>query len=78
MEQEEGGGMMEHWKVEDMSVGDIIKIMIINKNSDRNLDGTILSGRIKDLVPKHNMVRLESGWCCHIKDRLLRHEKEER
>jgi hypothetical protein len=63
------------WKVEDMAVGDYISVQIINKHGDRNLDGCILSGKIKDLVLSHNMIRLESGWCCHTKDRLLKHEK---
>ncbi len=63
------------WKVENMEVGDYIEVQIVNKHGDRNLDGGILSGRIKDLVPSHNMVRLESGWCCHTKDRLLKHKR---
>ncbi len=65
--------MKEYWKVSDMKVGDFISIRVINKNGDRNLDGTIISGIIKDLKPSHSMVWLESGWCCHTKDRLLRH-----
>ena len=63
------------WKVEDMEVGDYIEVQIINKHRDHNLDGCILRGNIKDVVPSHNMVRLESGWCCHTKDRLLKHER---
>ena len=59
------------WSLEDVSVGDYIEVQIVNKKGDRNLDGAILRGRIKDIVPAHSMVRLESGWCCHTKDRLL-------
>jgi len=64
------------WRVEDMQVGDFIRVRIINKRGDRNLDGMELSGKIKDLVQSHQMVRLESGWCCHTKDELLEHRKE--
>ncbi len=70
-------GKMKYWNVEDMAVGDIIKVMVVNKKGDRNLDGVIISGRIKDLEPKYDMVRLESGWCCHTKDRLLDHQNKE-
>jgi hypothetical protein len=61
------------WNVENMSVGDYIEVQVINKRGDRNLDGAIIYGKIKDLVPSHRMVRLESGWCCHTKDELLKH-----
>lgn len=57
----------------DVSVGDFIQSRIINKKGDRNLDGCILSGHIKDLVPDFRMVRLDSGWCCHEKDELIEH-----
>jgi hypothetical protein len=63
------------WKVEDMEVGDYISVQVVNKKRDRNLDGAIISGKIKNLVYSYNMVRLESGWCCHTKDRLLKHER---
>ncbi len=64
-----------YWLVEDMNIGDFIKVEIINETGDRNLNKERLSGKIKDLVPSHNMVRLESGWCCHTKDRLIEHRK---
>ena len=63
------------WKVSDMEIGDNIVVQVVNKKGDRNLDGTILRGTIKELVPSHNMVRLESGWCCHVKDKLLKHRR---
>jgi len=63
------------WKVEDMIAGDYISVQVINKKGDRNLDGAIISGKVKDLVPSYDMVRLESGWCCHTKDKLLKHER---
>lgn len=37
------------------------------------MDEVIIRGCIKDIVPDHKMVRLESGWCCHAKDVLRRH-----
>lgn len=64
---------MTDWKVEDMAIGDYISIQVINKQGDRNLDGAIISGIIEGLEPDYNMVRLESGWCCHTKDNLLKH-----
>lgn len=60
------------WSVSDVAVGDYIEVQVINKHGDRNLDGAIIKGTVKDLVPDHKMVRLESGWCCHTKDRLLK------
>jgi hypothetical protein len=63
------------WKMENMGIGDYISVQVVNKRGDQNLDGAIISGKIKDLVPNYDMVRLESGWCCHTKDRLLKHEK---
>ena len=68
----------ERWHVEDTRIGDFIRVQIINKKGDRNLDGMILEGKIKDLVPSHGMVRLESGWCCHTKDLMLEHNRQER
>lgn len=67
----------ERWKVEDTRIGDFIRVQIINKKGDRNLDGAIVEGKIKDLVPSHKMVRLESGWCCHTKDLLLVHARQD-
>ena len=61
------------WKVSDVKVGDFISTKVVNKKGDRNLDGSIIEGKIVELVPSHNMVRLESGWCCHEKDELLEH-----
>ena len=61
------------WKVSDMKVGDYLSTQVINKEGDRNLDGAIIRGTIKELVPSYKMVRLESGWCCHEKDELLEH-----
>ena len=68
---------MKHWEVDDMKVGDYISVQVINKKGDRNLDGVILSGVIMELKPDYKMVKLESGWCCHTKDRLLKHTKNE-
>ena len=62
------------WNLNDVSVGDTIEVVVVNKRGDRNLDGARISGKIRDVVRSHNMVRLESGWCCHTKDRLIRHE----
>lgn len=62
-----------YWKVSDMRVGDFISVQVVNKKGDRNLDGTLIKGTIVELVPSHNMVKLESGWCCHTKDKLLKH-----
>lgn len=67
---------MKYWNVEDMAIGDYISTGIMNKMGDRNLDGAVLRGTIVELVPSHNMVRLESGWCCHTKDKLLEHKKK--
>lgn len=61
------------WKIEGMAIGDYIEVQIINKKGDRNLDGMIKRGTIVELVPSYNMVRLESKWCCHTKDKLLEH-----
>ena len=61
------------WNLNDVSVGDSIEVEVINKRGDRNLDGARIGGTIKDIVESHDMVRLESGWCCHTKDRLVSH-----
>ena len=63
------------WNIEDVSVGDYLSVQTINKKGDRNLDGMITSGKVKDVVSSHRMARLESEWCCHEKDRLLKHIK---
>ena len=68
---------MKNWNIEDMAIGDYIIVQVVNKKGDRNLDGAILRGKIKELEPFYNMVRLESGWCCHTKDKLLKHERRE-
>ena len=61
------------WNLNDVSKGDYIEVQVINKRGDRNLDGVIMFGKIKDIVTTHKMVRLESGWCCHTKDTLVKH-----
>ena len=61
------------WKVSDVKIGDYIKIQIIHKEGDRNLDGFIIAGIVKELDPEYKMVKLESGWCCHEQDELLEH-----
>ena len=61
-----------YWKVEDMAIGDYIEVEVENKKGDRNLDGAIHRGIIVELIPSHNMVRLDSKWCCHTKDKLLK------
>jgi hypothetical protein len=53
---------MIYWNVKDMAIGDYIIVQIENKKGDRNLDGTILKGKIKEL---------------ETKDRLLKHERRE-
>jgi len=62
-----------YWKVEDMAIGDFVEVQVMNKKGDRNLDGMILRGIIKELSPSHNMVKLHTEWCCHTKDKLLKH-----
>lgn len=57
----------------EIGVGDFVRVVVVNKKGDRNLDGTVISGVVKDEVPSHNMLRLESGWCVHAKDRLVEH-----
>lgn len=66
------------WNVEDMEVGDYIVIQIRSKHGDRYLDGCTISGKIKELVPSHDMVVLESGWGCHTTDKLLKHKRGDR
>jgi len=69
------------WSTKDISVGDYVSVQVSNKQGDRNLDGARIYGIVKDVVPEHRMVRLESGWCCHEKDVLLVHrprQKEEK
>lgn len=65
-----------YWKVENMAIGDFIEVQVMNKKGDKNLDGMILRGIIKELSPSHNMVKLHTGWCCHTKDKLLKHVKK--
>ncbi len=63
------------WNLADVAVGDYIEVRIENKQGDRNLDGCVVYGRVKDIVPGHRMVRLDSGWCAHTKDTLIKHTK---
>ena len=65
------------WNLDDVEIGDFIKVQIINKRGDRNLDGAVMKGTIKELVPSHRFARLDSGWCAHTKDILLEHKKKE-
>lgn len=65
------------WKLDDVAVGDFIETQIVSRNRNHPLHGGRVSGIIKEIVPEYNMVRLTSGWCCHTKDILIRHEKQE-
>ncbi len=60
------------WCVSDVAVGDYIEVQIINKKGDRNLDGAVIRGVIKELHPDYKAVEVESGWWCHTKDKLLK------
>lgn len=66
----------ERWHVEDVRPGDYIEVQIENKLGDRYLDGVVLRGTVKELVPDYGMVRLDTGWCAHTKDHLLTHRRE--
>jgi len=60
--------------LDSVSVGDWVEVEIINPHGDRNLDGGILKGTVTEIVGSpHYMVRLDTGWCAHSKDRLLEH-----
>jgi len=61
------------WNLDDVSVGDYVKVEVVNKHGDRNLDGAQMDGIVTELVPSHNMARLDSGWCVHAKDKLVEH-----
>lgn len=63
------------WALDDVAVGDFLRVQTINKRGDRNLDGAIHFGEVAELVPSHDFVKLKSGWCVHTKDRLLEHRK---
>lgn len=65
--------MKRYFSLDGVEVGDYVAVRVENKKGDRNLDGAIIKGKVKDLVPKHSMARLESGWCVHTKDVLLEH-----
>ena len=67
----EGRKVKMSWNIYDVEVGAYIETQVSNKRGGHNLDGAIIKGIIKDIVVTHNMVRLESGWCCHTKDTLL-------
>ncbi len=63
------------WNLEDIAVGDFIKVQVVNKRGDRNLDGMVMQGKVEELVQSHRFARLDSGWCAHTKDILLEHKK---
>jgi len=65
---------MENWSLEGKKPSDRIKVRIVNKNGDRNLDGAILHGIIAEINEKYQFAKLKSGWCCHTKDDLLEYE----
>ncbi len=65
---------MRDWSLDMISIGSLIKVRIINKAGDRNLDGTILSGTVAEIIPSRSMAKLHSGWCVHTKDDLLEHQ----
>lgn len=59
------------WNLSDVEVGDEIKVEVVNKHGDRNLDGCSIFGRVVEKIPSHRMVRLHTGWHVHTKDRLI-------
>ena len=65
------------WNLDDIKVGDFIRVQTINKRGDRNLDGAIVQGTVKELVPSLAYAQLDSGWCVHTKDVLLEHRIRE-
>ncbi|MEE9568333.1 MAG: hypothetical protein V3W37_03015 [Candidatus Binatia bacterium] len=65
------------WNLDSVRVGDYVEVEVVNKYGDRNLDGMILKSMVTDLVPTHNMARLNTGWCIHTKDRLVTHTTKE-
>jgi len=65
------------WNLDEVKIGDFIKVQIVNKRGDRNLDGLVIKGIVKELVPTYRFARLDSGWCAHTKDILLEHKEAE-
>ena len=65
------------WDIESVRPGDYIRVEVVNKRGDCNLDGATISGIVKEVVVSHRMVRLDSGWCCHAKDLLIEHRRAE-
>lgn len=63
--------MDELWNLADVEIGGEIEVQIVNKHGDRNLDGYYLKGKIVAIRPDYKFVKLDSGWCCHTKDRLV-------
>lgn len=64
------------WSLDDVEVGDYMRTRVSNPKGDRNLDGAVMAGIVEELVPKHQMARLSSGWCVHTKDELLTHHRD--
>lgn len=77
MKTAKGEEATKYWRIEDMEVGDYISTKVINKKGDRNLDGTIISGTITEIVKSHRYVKVDNGWGCHEKDELLEHRRRQ-
>jgi len=62
------------WDLSAVEVGDYIKVQIVNKKGDRNLDGGTLAGTIVEINSTYQQAQLDTGWCVHTKDTLLEHK----
>jgi len=56
-------------RLEDVSVGDYIEVRIGDAG---HLSGGLLFGNIVEINPNHGLVKLETGWCCSVRDTLLK------
>ncbi len=54
----------------ELSLGDWVKVQI---GGDGHLSGGRLEGKIKAFYPYIPQVKLESGWCFHPADKILKH-----
>jgi hypothetical protein len=62
----------------EITVGDYVEVEIVSRDTSHPLHGGKLTGRVAGEEPDYNMLRLDSGWCCHARDKLLVHKPLDR
>ena len=67
------GRLPELWNIDDVGVGDFLRVEYVSENTESELHGGRIYGFVVEVTPEHKQAKLGSGWCAHTHDRIIKH-----